>query len=231
MPLSYAIGDLHGRFDLFSRAIAAITEFGGGTVVFLGDYVDRGPESRQILEALIAGPPEGQRWVCLAGNHEDLMAAACTGRMDPQIWLENGGVATVRSYSLDTDDDAEIPAAHILWLSNLPDAYADRHRVYVHAGLDPTKALHEQPRRMTGWHRYPDGDPGGYHGKHVVHGHTPHPNGPVRCGERTNLDTGAYATGRLMIAVFDENRPGGPVTFVPIEMPAEAVAAGEGVAA
>lgn len=212
MSKTYVIGDLHGQFDLMQQALAEIerSRHSGGTVVFLGDYVDRGPQSKQVVERLMQGPPAGWRWVCLKGNHEDMMAETIGGP-DEGWWLGNGGDATVASYG------GDIPREHLEWCRSLPMMHQDKHRVYVHAGVEPSRPLTEmeQGESVLLWMRYPENcdvecD------KHVVHGHTPFRDGPVLMAGRTNLDTGAVFFGRLVVGVFDDDKPGGPAGLITI---------------
>jgi serine/threonine protein phosphatase 1 len=207
----FVIPDIHGRLDLLENALTLIEQREpAGTVIFTGDYVDRGHDSRGVIERLIAGPPDGWRWVCLRGNHEDMMLETLRAPLDPGWWIGNGGGATVASYS------AEFPNAHLDWIAALPRVWSDAHRVYVHAGVGEQYDLDAQPEQMTQWFRYPEGADIGYRGKHVVHGHTPRKNGPELYQHRTNLDTGAYATGRLCVGVFDLSKPGGPIEVLPV---------------
>ena len=100
MSKTYALADLHGRFDLLEMALARITEHAEprATVVTLGDYVDRGPDSRKIIERLMAGlGGDGWRLICLKGNHEDIMWQTCRRLPDVDWWLTNGGGATLIS--------------------------------------------------------------------------------------------------------------------------------------
>ncbi|MCE4225004.1 serine/threonine protein phosphatase [Methylobacterium sp. C25] len=210
MTFTYAVPDLHGRFDLFEKAISAIGKRGGGKVVFTGDYVDRGPESRQIIEALIFGAPEGQSWICLKGNHEDMMVKSCSTPLDPDWWLSNGGAATVRSYG------AGVSLTHLRWADRLPLYHEDEHRVFVHAGLDPSVSMPEQREQILCWYRCPRDFDYSLGAKHVVHGHTPFRDGPILLPGRSNFDTYAVGTGRLVIGVFDDAKAGGPVEVIEV---------------
>lgn len=218
MNLTYAVADLHGANDLLELALAAIHEHAaaapaaGRAVVFLGDYVDRGPGSRQIIERLIAGPPEGWRWNCLKGNHEDMMVETLRKPLHPEWWLQNGGTATLCSYGHPTSGSYDmdvVPLDHVTWMENLPSLATDTHRVFVHAGVDPTIPLADQLEHDLLWSR--SSNALGHGGRFVVHGHTPRPNGPVTDGQSINLDTYAWETGRLVVGVFDDDRAGGPV--------------------
>ena len=104
MAKTFAIADLHGRDDLLRGALAAIHEYGDrqpGTIVTMGDYIDRGPESRQIIERLMAGLDGGWKLVCLRGNHEDIMLASLRAPgLINQWWVPNGGGQTLASYGV-----------------------------------------------------------------------------------------------------------------------------------
>jgi serine/threonine protein phosphatase 1 len=229
-PRTYAIGDVHGRLDLLRQAVDAISGHVGDRpfrVVFLGDYVDRGPDSRGVIEFLMALQ---RRWpvVCLKGNHEELMIQAIADPASRRLerWLEYGGDETLRSYGLGKDDDlaAGVPLEHLRWMASLPPTTGDKHRIYVHAGLLPGVPAHRQKDETFLWirERFLQARPGDFEA-HVVHGHTPVWEGKPDAAEpellehRTNLDTGAFATGVLTVAVFDANLPGGPIEVLKVQ--------------
>lgn len=229
---TYAVGDIHGRLDLLQSALEAINDHVADQrfrLVFLGDYVDRGPKSRQVIELLMAAQ---QKWpvVCLKGNHEDLMLRALItpGEGNMRRWLDNGGVETLQSYGVEPGPEAidAIPSAHVRWLASLPLTTGDSHRIYVHAGLMPRTAAHRQNEQTCLWirDRFLTAKPGDFEA-HVVHGHTPLWLGKTEAGKpellehRTNLDTGAFATGILTVGVFDAAVPGGPVELLSISGP------------
>lgn len=218
MALTFAIADLHGRFDLLCAALERIEAHSpGGTVVFLGDYVDRGPQSCQIIERLMEGPPPGWEWKCLRGNHEDIMMTCC---VDPRhiagYWIPNGGGATLQSYGAVEgepliDAAKRVPLEHLAWMAELLRMHIDEHRVFVHAGVDRGRLLDMQDDKQLAWKIYDKYDVFGHGKRHVVHGHEQRPGGPVLHKGRTNLDTFAWKHGRLVIGVFDDDKPGGPV--------------------
>ncbi|PSH68480.1 serine/threonine protein phosphatase [Phyllobacterium brassicacearum] len=224
MSKTYAIADLHGRYDLLLAAIESIEQgnHSGGTVVFTGDYVDRGPQSRQVIERLMAGPSDPRwKWICLQGNHEEIML---TVRAEPELvgswWLPNGGGATLMSYGQKVGELADvgvIPQEHIDWLKSLPLIYVDNHRIFVHAGVDETIPLDKQSAQTMQWMIYPDGYAIGHGNRHVVHGHHQSEDGPLLFSGRTDLDTFAWFTGRLVIGVFDDEKAGGPITTIEIK--------------
>ena len=214
---TYVVPDLHGRFDLLEMALARIEAEAPGRVVFTGDYIDRGPQSREILERLIAGPRQsGWKWICLKGNHEDMALQAHADPRKARWWLDNGGDATLASYggrrSL-SGDASRIDPAHLEWMRALPLFHQDAYRLYIHAGVDEGVPLAEQSHNLM-WKRYrPDID-AGYGALHIVHGHDPVEDGPKLFSRRTDLDTGAFFTGRLVVGVFDDDMPGGPAALM-----------------
>ena len=232
--LIYAVGDIHGRLDLLEAALMRIeTDMRDrrGKVIFLGDYVDRGPESCGVIELLIKARTAGA--VCLKGNHEEMMLRACRGDNDAATrWVFHGGDATLISYGASGRVDEtmrRVPQAHLNWLESLPTLAADDHRVYVHAGLMPNVPINEQEDESLLWIKekflraskraFRDVD-------HIVHGHTPYwaakPNAdePELLAHRTNLDTGAFLTGVLSVGVFDAGLAGGPIRVLRITKPA-----------
>lgn len=216
--LTFAVADLHGSYDLLAKALAAIEAYapadGGGarTIVFLGDYIDRGPDSRRVVEQLMRPARRGWRSICLKGNHEDMMCEALARRF-LQDWMNNGGRPTLASFA-GSDPDHPVPPAVVAWADALPLMHVDVHRIYVHAGVDPAVPLDRQDENDLLWRR--DQGPQGHGERHVVHGHTPHVDGPRRYAGRTNLDTLAWKTGRLVVGVFDDAIPGGPVDLVEV---------------
>jgi len=220
MPLTYVIPDLHGRTDLLEEAFTRIVAHAsgrGGTIVVLGDYVNKGPDSRGVIERLQQGPPEGFALIALKGNHDALMADALHDPTQIAPWMEKGGSATLASYH---GDIAAVPPEHVEWLDARPLMHDDAHRLYVHAGVDPMVPLAAQSERTLLTKRYAKGETGGYGARHVVHGHDNQVDGPVLVEGRSNLDTCAWRTGRLTIGVFDDDQPGGPIELITVQGPA-----------
>jgi serine/threonine protein phosphatase 1 len=212
MSLTYVIPDIHGRDDLLSDGLAEITARGhAGTIVTIGDYVDKGPDSKQVIDRLLPGVAEGWDFVALKGNHDAMMVEALRDPSKMAWWIEKGGDTALASYG---GDPAAVPRSHIAWLDGLRLMHLDAYRLYVHAGVDPEIPLDRQSEATLLWKRYPKGFSSGYGKLHVVHGHDNYPDGPLLYEGRTNLDTAAWRTGRLTIGIFDDGTPGGPVDFI-----------------
>ena len=219
MGLTYVIPDIHGRDDLLGEAIAAITARSGGeagAIVTLGDYVDKGPDSKQVIDRLLRGIAAGWSLIALKGNHDAMMVEALRDSAKMASWMEKGGDAALASYG---GDPAAVPQSHIGWLDRLLLMHLDTHRLYVHAGIDPEVPLDRQSEATLLWKRYPKGFSQGFGKLHVVHGHDNFPDGPLLYQGRTNLDTLAWRTGRLTIGIFDDDKPGGPVDFIAVKGP------------
>lgn len=216
-PLVYAIGDVHGCLEqllaLEARIVAdAAGEAGEKWLVMLGDYVDRGPASAQVLDHLSGRAPIGFKRICLRGNHEEAMLGALDGA-DIETWLSFGGEATLASYGLTAAQisallvrgrssqklqvlQAHIPDEHIAFLRGLPGLLSLPGYVFVHAGLRPGVPLGRQSDRDLLWIRREFLDADHDFGAVVIHGHTP-VDEPFFSAHRIAIDTGCYASGRL----------------------------------
>jgi serine/threonine protein phosphatase 1 len=213
--LTYAIGDIHGCHDKLVRLIGHCERHAGGDasrLVFVGDYIDRGPASHAVVAQLIAAQRDApDRFICLRGNHEDLLVSAVQ-RGDSVNWLLNGGGATLDSYGV--DDVSQLPREHIAWFRSLPLCHDDGRRFFVHAGIVPGVPLDRQPEEAMLWIREKFLSDTRDHGRFIVHGHTPLVGGePDLKPNRVNLDTGACFGGVLTAAVFDGSRVG-PLAFI-----------------
>ena len=224
MSITYAIPDLHGRLDLLDSAIEKIVEHSArkrATVVTLGDYVDRGPSSRQVIERLMGWRSDKLTLVNLKGNHEAMMWETCNNLAELSWWIENGGDRTLASYgdqsSQGNCDPRIVPPAHLNWIADLALMHVDQHRVFVHAAVDPKIPLDQQSEQTLLWKRYPEGFDLGHGHRHVVHGHHANPKAPIVTNGKTNLDGLAWKTGRLVIGVFEDDRPGGASEFLEID--------------
>lgn len=218
-PLTYAIGDIHGCADALLRLLGRINMHRGerpARIVFLGDYVDRGPESARVIEILRHLQRNAPNAItCLLGNHEQMMLDAYRDALGATVWLTNGGNETLRSFGI-TDPEA-FPHDVLTWLSLLPTVYEDALRYYVHAGFRPGRPGIDPDVAARLWIREPFLSAAFDFGKHVVHGHTPQTNGvPDQQPYRTNLDTGCVYGGPLTAGIFDETQ-NGPIGFLQVD--------------
>jgi serine/threonine protein phosphatase 1 len=219
MSFTYVIPDIHGRSDLLRDGLDGISAHAAdrpGTIVALGDYVNKGPNSKAVVERLRGGPPLGWLFFPLKGNHDVMMVEALRNPAKMPAWLERGGDTTIASYGGNASD---IPPEDVQWLDRLALMHLDRYRIYVHAGLDPDLPLDRQHEKTLLTKRYPEAESFDFGGRHIVHGHDSFPDGPKLFEGRSNLDTRGWRTGRLVIAVFDDDTPGGPIDFISVQGP------------
>ena len=217
----YVIGDIHGRADLLDRMIAAIADdlaarpAADSLVVTVGDYVDRGPDSRGVIERLL-GNPFPTRYIALKGNHEELLHGFL---LNPEVaahWRRLGGLETMQSYGVAVGEvmrgkgyleaaralATAIPAAHFDFLAALRTSLTVGKYFICHAGVRPGVPLGRQAEEDLLWIRDEFLNSRADFGKIVVHGHTPAEQ-PELLPNRINVDTGAFMTGRLTCAVLD----------------------------
>jgi len=212
----YAVGDIHGSLGKLQNLVARCEEDTGGrpmTFVFLGDYIDRGPQSRGVVEYLIELQSRmSGHMIPLMGNHEALALAAIDSSLDEGGWLLEGGDMTLASYHAGSAH--ELPGKHVAWLRSLRLTYDDGRRLFVHAGVNPEKPLDAQDDPDLLWIREPFLSDARDYGRLIVHGHTPTPTGrPDLRANRLNIDTGAVYGRALTAAVFDGEQTG-PVAFI-----------------
>jgi diadenosine tetraphosphatase ApaH/serine/threonine PP2A family protein phosphatase len=216
--LLYAVGDIHGRIDLLQRLLDLIERDAAAssgaerrTLVFLGDYVDRGPDSRGVVERLIRDLPPGFDKHFLKGNHEAILLDFLDDPWRLDHWLLNGGEETMRSYGVDTERLARLSAPPDVWRQAFAEALPEAHLhffrdlqlsvsfgdyLFVHAGVRPGVPLAAQSEADLIWIRGPFLNHADPFGKIVVHGHTPGRE-PVTRPNRIGIDTGAVFTDRL----------------------------------
>ena len=206
----YAVGDIHGCANLLLKlrekiSADAAKRSGPKKLIFLGDYVDRGPQSADVIDILMNGQPEGiDEQVCLRGNHEQMMLDWHGKRDWLGSWLLNGGGQTRRSYG----KDKTRLGRHLKWLDGLPCFHQDGGHVFVHAGIVPGRPLAQQRNIDLIWIREAFLLDQSDHGFVVVHGHTPVRHGPDIHHNRINVDTGAVYGGPLSCVVLDGGKPG-----------------------
>jgi serine/threonine protein phosphatase 1 len=173
--------------------------------VFLGDYIDRGPDSRGVVTKLMALQERNSGGVvCLRGNHEAiLLDAVRSGNHD--LWFVNGGGDTLASYGVESA--RKLPAEHLRWFASLKTSFDDGRRFFVHAGVDPERPLDAQSEDDLVWIREPFLSQRRDYGRLIVHGHTPQRSGrPDVRSWRLNLDTAAVYGGRLSAAFFNDRQ-------------------------
>jgi serine/threonine protein phosphatase 1 len=216
MSRTYCVGDIHGSVGKLQNLVALCERDAGGgpmTFVFLGDYIDRGPDSRGVVQYLmdLQARRPGEV-IALMGNHEALALAAIDDSRVVEHWLAEGGDATLCSYAVARAH--ELPAAHVAWLNALRMSYDDGRRLFVHAGVNPEKALDAQEDVDLLWIREPFLSDARNYGRLIVHGHTPIRTGmPDLRTNRLNLDTGAVYGRALTAAVFTHDDTS-PVSFL-----------------
>ena len=220
----YAIGDIHGQKAMLEDALARIERDGGreAEVVFLGDLVDRGPDSAGVIDLLQRGVAAGRNWTVLRGNHDRMFSYFMEDkpRPDPQIllgmdWFSDriGGRTTLESYGIKTGETSRyyqihpqarevIPQAHVDFMAGLPACHVVGELLFVHAGIRPGVALEAQSEDDLCWIRNAFLDYREAHPWLVVHGHTPQKT-PVHEGNRVNLDAGAGYGRPVTAAVFE----------------------------
>ncbi len=218
----YAIGDIHGYLDLLRRVEAQIREdmiarpARRHVIVYLGDYVDRGPASCGVVEHLLRSPLAGGEPVHLLGNHEQWLLRFLEDPSAGPSWLRNGGRETLASYGVsapyqvDAAAMAEVqrafaealPTSHRRFLEDMPLCHREGDYFFAHAGVRPGVSLDEQSPQDLVWIReeflYSRADFGAV----IVHGHTPGPT-PEEHPNRIGIDTGAFMSGILTGLVLD----------------------------
>jgi len=222
----YAIGDVHGRFDLFARLMHLIERDQARRlpvstmIVLLGNIIDHGPEAARMVRGCRTLSGACDRFVVLKGNHEDMMVEGLRG--NPAVyshWLRSGGTETLLSWGVDPSiadgpPDAEniriaaaaVGQATIDWLAGLPlyceyDGY-----VFAHAGIRPGVSLRKQDPEDLLWIADEFLESDAHHGAMIVHGHTTSEKGPIVRPNRIGIDTGAYRTGQLTALGIEDGR-------------------------
>ena len=219
----YAVGDVHGELPALIRLVAMIREDAVGStaerrvLIFVGDYVDRGLESRGVIDFLLANPAPGFESVFLRGNHESWMAAFLDDARAGAQWLAAGGQATLLSYRVALPppprDAAHfervrealaraLPRDHRTFLERLSLSHTEGDYAFVHAGIRPGIGLADQHEDDLLWIREEFIHDRRDHGKMIVHGHSLTHRPEIR-PNRIGIDTGAYATGRLTCLVLE----------------------------
>jgi serine/threonine protein phosphatase 1 len=219
----YAVGDVHGRADLLAllhRLIvedAAVRDGAAKAVVYLGDYVDRGPASAAVIDMLAGDPLPGFAATFLKGNHEDMLMRFLDDGSTAAVWFTNGGIATLASYGIEASprlrDAAAIEAVrrslrdamgptHLDFLRRLKLSHGVGDYFFAHAGVRPGVPLERQDPQDLMWIRHAFLDWPDPFARMIVHGHSISPVPEVRAN-RIGIDTGAYASGCLTCLVLE----------------------------
>ncbi len=218
----YAVGDIHGRLDLLQELAGKIERDLASAPVdrvvelYVGDYIDRGPDSRGVVEWMMETPPLGNERICLMGNHEEMLLQALNISSGMTDWLFNGGDETIASYLVGRTERpdfptfealrqafvAALPESHRKFFSSLPRMAEIGGYLFVHAGIRPGVPLDAQDPEDLIWIREPFLDSDADFGKVVVHGHSPVSAPEVRAN-RIGIDTGAAYGGRLTCLVLE----------------------------
>lgn len=211
-PLTFVIGDIHGMYGALDEVLKGINTYicereivpDTTKIVFLGDYIDRGPDSFKVVERIrtmqIAFP---ERIITLRGNHEQMLMDAMNGGYDDvSLFRINGGKETLKSYGVESEKD--IPFSHKQFFRETRHSYEDELRYYVHAGIAWNKKLSEQPNDIRLWIREGFLDYTEPFEKFIVHGHTPRPYDRPNVTNRLNMDFAAVFGGELVCAIFND---------------------------
>jgi serine/threonine protein phosphatase 1 len=219
----YAVGDIHGRLDLLEQmhekieADAARAEVSRKVLIYLGDYVDRGPDSRGVVDLLIREPLAGLETVHLIGNHEDFLLSFLEDPQRARVWFMNGGDATLRSYGVEpsavnrSENFADglrdsflerLPASHLDFFNALSLSHEEGGYLFVHAGVRPGVALEHQAPEDLVWIRDEFLSSKAHHGRVIVHGHSAM-RAPKSLANRIGIDTGAVYGGKLTSVVLE----------------------------
>jgi len=223
----YAIGDIHGRSDLLAELHAGIATNAASrnvtrrVIVHLGDYVDRGPDSKGVIDRLLDAIPAGFESIALLGNHERMMLDFLEDASIGPLWLRNGGDATMLSYGVAYDAKGgfdlqrlrglqgelrhRLPERHLAFLLGLRLLHVEGDYAFVHAGIRPGVDLEAQEEMDLLWVRGLFLRSEHDHGRMIVHGHTIVPE-PEILPNRIGIDTGAWYTGRLTTLALEGSR-------------------------
>lgn len=194
-----AIGDLHGCRLHLDRLLAALAPTADDTLIFLGDYVDRGPDSKGVIERLIA-LRQSHRCIFLRGNHELMMIRSRDNARERKMWLSVGGAQTLGSYGTTPGRSgslADVPEEHWAFLKECVDWHETATHIFVHANLEPSTPLAEQDEDWLFW-EFLEEPPAHISGKVMICGHTSQKSGEIlNLGTAVCIDTFAYGGGKL----------------------------------
>ena len=201
MKKLFAVGDIHGRLDKLKQLMGKIeARPESDTLIFLGDYIDRGPDSKGVVDYILELKKGFRNLYCLMGNHEKMLLDYLQlRRHNRELYLLNGGIETLKSYGLSTDGPlsaADLPEKHLSFFRSLLYYYETEDYIFVHAGLRPGRSLAMQDIDDLIWIREDFFHTPCEFEKTVVFGHTPFGH-PYTDSCRIGIDTGAVYSGVL----------------------------------
>ncbi|MEE9240536.1 MAG: metallophosphoesterase family protein [bacterium] len=205
----YAVGDIHGQAGMLSLLIEKVPFKEDDEIVFIGDYIDRGPDSRSVVDAVLEFKLKFPKTVFLRGNHEDLFLDYLKeeGNYQNGVFLMNGGYETLESYGIDPrEGPSRIPPLHMKFFEELLFRHDSRGFFFVHAGVRPGVSLDEQTDHDMIWIRQDFFDSEENFEKPVVFGHTPMPDVLDLLPRMLGIDTGAAYGGMLTCVQLEERQ-------------------------
>lgn len=197
----FAIGDIHGCLGKLQALIQSIgADPQNDTLIFIGDYIDRGNAGREVVDYVIRLRSEYKNVACLLGNHEHMFMRYLEG-MDEETYLYNGGKHTLSDYGINLSDTTgerkeKIPEAHLLFFQSLLPYHQTKDYIFVHAGLIPGVPLKKQTTHDLLWVRHEFIDSNYDFGRRIIFGHTPLSR-PLIMENKIGIDTGAVYGGKL----------------------------------
>ena len=219
----YCIGDIHGRYDLLQQLHGLMLSDANGyphhiSVVYIGDYIDRGAQSKQVIDYLLSNPLPDFKNIFLKGNHEQVLLEFLHDPNSAAAWFSFGGLSTLMSYGvkitgipspkqlidLQKELQENIPASHVQFFQQLLPFYEKEGYYFVHAGVRPGVKLKKQRLEDMLWIRDKFLDSQRFHGKVIVHGHSI-TDEPEIYANRIGIDTGAYDSNILTCLVLEND--------------------------
>lgn len=213
----YCFPDIHGCSDVLKDALSFVYRNNpdGGKIIFLGDYIDRGPDNLGTIRTVM-NPPENWEFICLMGNHEQMFLESYSRK---EKFYNKSAAKDIAGFKQDEfvlydDIHNKIPEDIIEWMSNLRYFHIEDRNVFAHAFYDDRSTPEDQNLDMCIWRRLADSERywNEKQGLYLTHGHTPRQHGPVKALDRVNLDAGAVYYGRYVIAEYQKDIQG-PIAF------------------
>jgi serine/threonine protein phosphatase 1 len=207
MRRTFVIGDIHGCYKTLMALLAKISpDPARDALIFLGDYIDRGPDSQKVIAELLQLQQKYTNFVALKGNHERMFLDFLAGR-DREFYLMMGGRSTLKSYGLakkwSPENKNSIPQDHLIFINELFSYWEDEEYIYTHAGLQPGIHVSQQTPEWLLWARNKFIDSDYDFGKRVIFGHTPFTTPRIE-SNKIGIDTGAVFDGRLTCLILPE---------------------------